>query len=130
VDSLDGGFEVRSGENIAGVVITFTDHPSEVSGLLQAATGAPASDYFLIVFAADKALWTSKSRRIAMARPGTTGEYSVRNLPPGDYFVAAVTDATENQWFDPAFLDTLIATATRITLAEGEKKTHNLRIGN
>ena len=129
VDSLDVPFEVKPNQSIDGAVLTFTDHPTELSGMLQTPTGVPTSDYFIIVFAADKKFWTPASRRTVMARPGTTGRYMLRNLPPGEYCVAAVTDVELNAWFDPAFLQQLVSASTRVTLAEGEKKPLDLKIG-
>jgi hypothetical protein len=63
-----------------------------------------------------------------MARPASSGRYTVRNLPPGEYFVAAVTDVEFNAWFDPAFLSELVPASTKVTFSEGEKKTLDLRI--
>lgn len=129
-DTLDRGFEVRPGRNVEGVTIAFTDHPTELTGALQAPAGALASDYFIIVFPADRSAWGPGSRRTTMARPTNTGSYSVRNLPPGDYFLAAVADVELNAWFDSAFLEPLVPAALRLTLAESEKKTQDLRVGN
>ena len=128
VDSLDVPFEVKPNQPIDGAIITFTDHPTELSGTLQTPAGVPTSNYFIIVFATDKKFWTPSSRRIVMARPGTTGRYTLRNLPPGTYSVAAVTDVEPNAWFDPAFLEQLVGTSIRVTLAEGEKKPLDLKI--
>jgi uncharacterized protein (DUF2141 family) len=129
VDSLDVPFEIKPNQPIAGAVVTFTDHPTELSGMLQTPAGVPTSNYFIIVFATNKAFWTPASRRVVMARPATTGTYTIRNLPPGEYLVAAVTDVEFNAWFDPAFLEQLVAASTRVTLAESDKKTLDLRIG-
>ena len=128
VDTLDVPFEIKPGQSIDGAVLTFTDHPTVLSGTLQTSGGIPASNYFIIVFAADKAMWTPSSRRTVMVRPTTTGTYVLRNLPPGDYLVAAVTDVEFNAWFDPAFLEQLLPAATRITLSESETKTLDLKI--
>jgi hypothetical protein len=129
VDSLDVPFEVRAGQIVSGATLTYTDHPTELSGTLQTAAGVPTSNYFIIVFSADKTFWTPLSRRIVMARPASTGKYLVRNLPPGDYFVAAVTDVEFNAWYDSALLDAMIDASTRITIAEGAKKVLDLKIG-
>jgi hypothetical protein len=129
VDSLDVPFEIRAGQIVSGAVVTFTDHPTELSGTLQTSAGVPTSNYFIIVFSADKTQWAPLSRRIVMARPASTGKYLVRNLPPGDYFVAAVTDIEFNAWYDTALLEAMIDASTRITLGEGTKKVLDLKIG-
>jgi hypothetical protein len=64
-----------------------------------------------------------------MARPTTAGRYAVRNLPPGEYYVASVTDVLPNEWYDPAFLDLLVPAATKLTIGEGEQKVNDFRIG-
>ena len=128
-ESLDRGFEVRPGRNLEGVTVAFTDRPTELTGTLQPPAGTLASDYFIIVFPADRSAWGPGSRRTMMARPTNTGGYSVRNLPPGDYFLAAVADVELNAWFDPAFLEPLVPAALRFTLTESEKKTQDLRVG-
>jgi carboxypeptidase family protein len=129
IDALDHPFTIRPGLNIDNVIATFTDRPTEVSGTLQAPTGTPTSDYFIIVFATDQTYWGASSRRTAMVRPSTNGRYTVRNLPPGEYFVAAVTDVEQGAWFDPAFLRALVQAATRIALTEGDRRTLDLKIG-
>jgi hypothetical protein len=50
------------------------------------------------------------------------------NLPAGDYLIGAVTDVESYQWFEPAFLDQLAATAAKFSLGPGEKKVQNLSI--
>lgn len=129
VDSLDVPVEIRPGQIVSGAVITLTDHPTELSGTLQTPSGVPTSNYFIIVFSADKTHWTPLSRRIVMARPSSTGKYVVRNLPPGDYLVAAVTDIEFNAWYDNALLGALVDASTHITLGEGMKKVLDLKIG-
>ena len=129
VDALDAPIEIRLGMNLDNVVMTFTDHPAELSGALQTPAGVVPSDYFIIVFATDRAQWGPQSRRTVMARPTTAGRYSVRNLPPGEYYLAAVTDLLPNEWFDPAFLESLVPSATTLTIGDSEQRVQNLKIG-
>jgi sarcosine oxidase gamma subunit len=128
-DSLDTPFIVTPGRSIDDAVVIFTDRPTELSGTLQTPAGTPTADYFIVVFATDKAFWLPSSRRNVSARPASSGKYSVRNLPPGEYFIVAVTDVEQGDWWDPTFLERLAPVATRFTLSEGEKKTLDLKIG-
>lgn len=128
VDSLDVPLDIRPGQNIDDAVLTFTDHPAELSGTLLAPSGVPTSDYFVIVFAADRAFWVPPFRRVVMTRPTNVGRYLVRNLPPGAYCIAALTDVAQGEWLDPAFLEPLVAASVRVTIGEGEKKAQDLRI--
>jgi hypothetical protein len=66
---------------------------------------------------------------VQAVRPGVDGKYVIRDLPPGDYLLAAVTDVDQDEWQDPAFLERLQPGSIKVTIAEGEKKTLDLRIG-
>ena len=56
------------------------------------------------------------------------GKFTLRNLLPGEYLLAAVTDIDNGEWLDPAFLDQIAPNALKLSLAEGEKKTQDIRI--
>jgi hypothetical protein len=127
---LDVPFEIRAHENVDGVVVTFTDRRTEISGRMQDAAGKPAPEYFIIVFSADKRFWVPQSRRTQEVRPGVDGQFIVRDLPAGDYLMSALTDVEPGQWNDPAFLAALAAHGPiTITLGEGEKKVQDIRVG-
>jgi hypothetical protein len=49
----------------------------------------------------------------------------VRNLPPGDYRVAAA-DLDQGEWFDPAVLERLLPAATPVRVAGTERHTVDL----
>ena len=127
-DVLDFPLEIGPNDEIADAVITFTDVTQEVNGSLQDATGRPAPDFTIVVFAADNRFWTTPSRRIRSTRPGTDGRFTVSNLPPGEYRIAALVDVAPGEINDPAFLEQLVAASVKVTLAEGERKTQDLRI--
>ena len=127
-DALDFPLEIRAGDNVVGLMVTLSDKATQLSGTLQDSSGRPTPDYTIVVFATDKSYWTPQSRRIQSTRPGTDGTFTIRNLPPGDYRIAAVTDVEPGEWFDPAFLEQLRTASTPVTLSEGEKKTQDLRI--
>lgn len=128
-DLLDGPIEIHRGVEIPRVVVTFTERRTELTGLLQTKSGAPASDVFIIAFAADRKQWGPLARRVQAVRPGVDGRYLIKDLPPGDYLIAAVTDIDQDEWKDPAFLERLVPASARISIGEGEKKTQDLRIG-
>ena len=127
-ETLDSGLEVKPNENVADAVLTFTDRPTELSGTLQDATGRPASEYFIVLYPSDRAFWTAPSRRIAQTRPASDGRFTIRGLPPGEYLLAAVTDAEPGEWMDPSFLTRLVPASIRVSLLEGQRKTQDIRI--
>ena len=127
-DVLDFPIDIGPNEEITDVTATFTDATQEVNGSLQDATGRPAPDYTIVVFAADNRYWTTPSRRIRSTRPGTDGRFTLTNLPAGEYRIAALVDVAPGEINDPAFLEQLVAASVKFTLADGEKKTQDLRI--
>jgi hypothetical protein len=113
------------------LVVTFTDRYQELSGRITNASGAPQSQYAIVVFPEDKMYWISGSRRILTTRPGTDGKFMLSgagpsNLPPGRYLLAAVTDIDRDEQYDPAFLAGIVPAAVPVTLAPGEKKVQDL----
>ena len=129
-DLLDAPFALAPGETLSDLVVTFTNSPSELTGALQNSAGTTTTDYFIVVFSTGSAFWFPNSRRIVAVRPDSTGTYVIRNLPPGDYFLSALTDVETGEWFNPEFLRELAAASPiRIAIGEGEKKRQDLRIG-
>lgn len=128
-DAIDMPFEIRAGENVTDASIAFGDRPAEIGGVLQDASGRPATDYYVILMPADPARWKSPNRRVQQVRPSSDGRFTFRNLLPGDYLVGATTDVEIGATADPAFLTGLSRAAVKVALAEGEKKVQDLRIG-
>jgi hypothetical protein len=128
VDLADHLLEVRPGENITGIGITLIDQPADLSGVLQDVGGRPASEYYVIVFPADRTMWRQGARRIFQTRPGTDGKFQFRALVGGEYLLAAVTDVETGEWFDPVFLTELARAAVKVTITTGESKVQDIRI--
>jgi hypothetical protein len=130
VDASDIAFDVKPNENVEGAVITLTDRGGEISGRFIDAVGKPAPEYVLVVFSADRQFWVPRTRRTQQVRPDVNGVFVARDLPAGDYLISAVTDLEDGQWHDPAFLAALAANSPiRISLAEGDKKVQDIRVG-
>jgi hypothetical protein len=86
------------------------------------------SSHPCVAFPAARSAWYPRSPRLQAVRPSTNGAYSFRGLPPGDYLIAALTDVEPDEWHDASFLEQLVASAVKVTLAEGERKVQDLRI--
>lgn len=127
-DMLDFPLDVKPNDDVADIAVTMTTQTQELSGSLSDNAGNPATDYTVIIFPAEAQYWLPQSRRIVAARPGTDGKFVGRNLPAGEYLIAAVTDVEPGEWFDPAFLAQLRAAAARVTLNPGDKRTQDLKI--
>jgi uncharacterized protein (DUF2141 family) len=128
-DVLDHPLEVDPAiTEITGVVLTFSDRHSELTGTLTTAAGQPASEFVVVVFSADRSHWRPQARRVKTTRPSSDGSFSVIDLPAGDYLIAALTDIEPDEWQQPAFLEALVPAAVKITIADGQKVRQDLRI--
>jgi hypothetical protein len=128
-DTLDVPFEVRLGQPIAGLTVTTTDRPTELTGMVSDASGRPTSEYSMLAFSTDRALWTTAPRRVSgAARLSSDGRYRISGLPPGEYYLAAMTDFDPTQLDDPSFLESLISRAVKVVIGEGERKVSDYQI--
>jgi hypothetical protein len=129
-DITDELFEIGDAEQITGVVVTFTDRPAELTGVLQDATGQPAPGFYVVVFPADRKQWSQGSRRMpAPVRSAADGAFRFAGLPAGAYYLAAVTSVDQADLADAAFLQELSRAAVSVTVAEGERTVQNLKFG-
>jgi len=127
-DVTDNAIEIKPGQNVDSVNVVLSDRTTEVSGTVRDARGNGAAALTVIAYSTEQEHWRPQSRRIVTARTDQAGAFRMRNLPPGDYFIVAVDDVEQGEWFDPAFLEKVRPDATRVSVSEGEKKTQDLRI--
>jgi hypothetical protein len=128
VDVFDIPLDLEPGAAVDDLVVTLTDRRTELTGTLQAATGIPAPEHFIIVMPADAALRTADSRRVKSTRPATDGRYTIAELPPGDYLLVALTDVDPDAWREPAFLNEIASAGVRVAITEGDRTVQDLRI--
>ena len=112
---------------IGDVQVTFSDRHTELTGSLQTTSGTPAAEHFVVVFTTDRTMWRNGQRRLRSTRPATDGTFSVRDLPPGEYYIAALTDL-ETPWQTPDFLDQVVPASIRISIGEGQTVRQDLRL--
>ena len=106
------------------------DAATRLSGKVRREDGTANSDAAIVAFPTDRSFWsgpTIRPRRLLEATTDKSGGFTLDNLPAGDYFVAAIPIARSELWRDSKFLDQLTRSATRITLAQGESRTIDLR---
>jgi hypothetical protein len=127
-DVVDTPIELRSNQQLSNVNIVFTNKLTQISGTVTNEQSAPITDFTVLAFSTDAALWRPLARQIMTARPDQNGRYQIRGLPPGDYHLATVDPAEQGEWFEPAFLDQQRLNATRVTLGDGDMKTVDFRI--
>src|SRR5262245_4188108 len=103
-----------------------------IAGHVTDARAVPIDHYSVIVFSTDRAKWTANPRSIRFAAPSPDGGFEVADLPPGEYWVAAVDAISGNQgggdWQKPDVLESLAPRATRVVLGEHERYLTVLRL--
>ena len=114
--------------NVDGVEVFLTNRVTSIAGRVTDDKANPVSDYSVLVFAADRAKWTDRSRFVALGRPSQDGSFKISGLPPEDYFAIALPAVQGTQWQDPDFLKSIEEKATRFLLGDGEAKTLTLRL--
>ena len=117
--------------DLSGVMINFTDRPSDISGQVSADTEKPEA-MSVLVFPADQASWTGPGagspRRFIAARADKDGKYRVANVPAGEYLAVAVPDKLIADWQRPKFLESLMPSASRFRVQDGDKVVQNLKV--
>ena len=122
-----GRIELQDAD-VTGVILTFSDsaRPTELSGTVRDGAGRARPDATIYVFPTNRQDWAGGAPR--EVRPGRTGRYVVSNLPPRDYFIAAVIDEATELWREVSFLEKLSASAVRATVSSGETRSLDLKV--
>jgi hypothetical protein len=114
-------------DSLTDVEVVLTDRITEIDGSVSDDRNRPVADARVLAFSADSDLWYDRSRFVKMVSTSADGSFSIADLPPGVYFVAAVDRRRANEdngeWLNPELLDSLTPAAIRITLAEGQHAT-------
>jgi hypothetical protein len=113
-------------ESLLDVEIVLTDRLNEVAGIVRDERSRPRSDMPVIVFSIDRSDWYWKSRFLRRTRSNGEGEFSIRGLPTGSYFVATAAEIPNegaDAWQESAFLETLISHASTLIVGEGQRVT-------
>ena len=128
-DVTDRGIEFTPGRSYEGLQIILSRKTTDLSGLVMDGRNKPVLDATVVIFPANKDLWTSSSRYIRSFRPDTNGRYSAKSLPPfEDYLIIAVQNLESGQAADPEFLARASEEAKRLSLNEGETKTFDVTL--
>ncbi len=114
-------FQETDGDSHA--ILKWSDRASELSGSVRDSAGTSVRAAWVVVFSREPRSWFFHSRRVAGVRPGADGRYTVRNLPAGEYLIAATSQLEMNEWFDPEVLRGLVPQATPVAIAEDGRHT-------
>jgi hypothetical protein len=130
-DVTQEGVDLRDGP-IDDMIITLTKQLTEVKGVVRDAQDRPDGEAAVLAFPTNRRLWTETGQApafIGNAHVSQKGNYSVKGLPPGEYFVVA-TISDPLLAMDTETLGRLAPLAERIRLAEGQTMALNLRSRN
>jgi hypothetical protein len=125
-NTLDGGLEVGPGQRVTGVQVIATTAAAEISGIVRTADGGLAMDADVVLFPTDPSAWHPRSPRILATQTDRNGRYSFRNVPPGEYRIAAAPDMGTDEWRDPELLALLQPASTAVVLQAGRSATVDL----
>ena len=128
-DVIDKSIQLLGRSAMARVVLT--DRVTELNGTVGSVSGrvAPTETATVIAFSDDAKKWEYPSRFVRTIRTDEKGAFRILGLPPDEtYRVIAVDYLEEGEETDPEFLARLQDRASRVPLAEGERRTVDLRV--
>ena len=128
IDITDTGYDFRPGQHVSGLEVRLTRRATNLSGTVQDARGDAVGDYTVVVFSTNADRWGYQTRFIRSARPDLGGKFTIRALPPDEYFVVALEYVETGQEFDPEQLAAWKALASTVELREAETKTVSLKL--
>jgi hypothetical protein len=127
IDVTDTPVDFRE-QDVNGIDVLLTSRTASVEGSVVETDGKASTNYSVVIFSTVKEKWTFPSRYIALARPNQAGQFRVAGLPPETYLAIALPAVQGMDYQDPEFLEAQRGLATLFTLAEGERKTLDLKI--
>ena len=127
-DITDTTVDVLAGQDLSGVEIHLTQKAAEISGTVQSSKGAATSDYVVLLFPPESERWEWPSRFVHVARPDQTGRFTISGVPEATYLAVALEYVEPGEEGNPEFLEKLKPLGTRVSVAEGEKKTLTLKL--
>lgn len=114
-------------ENVANVLLTFTDHPASVTATVSdAADGVPV---MVMLFPANRALWPELRGipgRVMTAPTGRDGRATFSNVLPGEYLAIAMSEADAETFPDAPFVSAMAPTATSVKVTPNAAATVTL----
>ena len=128
IDVTDTPTEFVPGQTVEGFEIVLSRKRTDLSGQITGDRGAPETDATVIVFSEDPQRWGYATRYVRAARPNQDGRYTLRGMPPHNYYVIAVKDLEPGQQQDPEFLESMRPQAVRVSLGENETRVQDLKL--
>lgn len=129
VDISDESIQIEQ-QSLDDVAVTFTNHPSELSGTVYRAGRLADSAATVAVFPVDPRYWSDfgwAPRRLRTVRTTEAGRFEVLGLPAGKYRIAAYADAAGNDWANLTdMIQGLSRIAETVDVKDGERTSIDL----
>jgi hypothetical protein len=113
------------------VLVVLSSRSAALSGRVTGERREPVANAALVVWPVDPLRWIRWPAHVRLSHTDTDGGFTVDGLPPGEYWVAAVTgledQAGSGEWQTPATLGRLVPVAHRLTLGEDDRRSVDLR---
>ena len=114
--ALDGPVAIRAPGST--VVVTLSQTQTRIEGTVRDSRSMVFGGATVIVLPARMPEGILMPNRIRETRSNPIGVFVAEGLPPGDYLVAAVDDASAEGWQDPRVIAQLRTNATRVRIGE------------
>jgi len=128
-DYTNTPFDATTTPDFADVIVTITTAAPELAGIVRSTDDLKADQTMVIAFPVDPASWTNTGlwpTRMSVAAVSSANRYKFATLPEGEYLVAAISRSFTEVWRDPAFLERVARSASRVALRWSGKSTLDL----
>jgi hypothetical protein len=113
----------RPDQSLTDVEVVLTDRITGLEGTVVDEGRHAVARAQILVMATDRAQWYAASRFMRRTIADAEGKFSLSGLPFGSYYAVALARlpfATDEEWQDPAFLDSMARRASSVLIGEGQ----------
>jgi hypothetical protein len=115
---------------VSDIVVTFTNDIATLVGKVTNAASS-AEPLSVLAFPAESSQWTNyglRAQRIKVTEVSSSGEFTFRNLPAGNYNVVAFPTSRTDAWREPGFFARAQPLSTRVDVDWGQEKSVTLTV--
>jgi hypothetical protein len=113
------------------VVVTYTNQARQITGTVRSPDGGSVAGAAVLLFPVDPARWVDYGRTsltVASAAASSSGAFTLKAPPAGDYFLIAIPDELAGGWQNPERLKALAAVAERIEVRDDVPPARTLQL--
>ncbi|MCL6506100.1 MAG: carboxypeptidase-like regulatory domain-containing protein [Bryobacteraceae bacterium] len=119
-DVLESGLDLTSGPPAGPLRIVLSGKAGTVSGTVTAADGKPAAGATVVLIPKSEKRRT-QSRFYKFTTTNQSGQFTLKNVDPGEYRVCAWEDVETMAWMDPEFLKPYENKMTALSVEPGAR---------